>query len=213
MKYRAEPHLRLSVRVPRRLTLVRSRGCDELHGARSVEAGSEGIGFRLRRDRSREGSRRLSDEESGPDPLRRGQIDHRPAGPEHVRMFIVTRSKHLLLVAFGRIRLVFWRARRRGPLVTARASALVSMLDQLEPSERADLAAAAIATLDTPGLERAGAAWFTQLGELAKANPIGAGGLAAAMYGHLATHRPEGPAPLDHGFLPTEPIRDPRRST
>lgn len=64
--------------------------------------------------------------------------------------------------------------------------------------------------LDAGGLAQAGSAWFSRLSELAKVDPVAAGGLAAAMFSHLVSCRPESPAPLDAGFEPTEIERDPR---
>jgi hypothetical protein len=59
-------------------------------------------------------------------------------------------------------------------------------------------------------LAASGSSWFADLDELAKVDPIEAGRLARAMFGHLSAHRPESPAPLSDGFEPTEAIRDPR---
>lgn len=80
----------------------------------------------------------------------------------------------------------------------------------LQRRERTDLALELIATLDAGGLELVGVAWFLRHVEIAKADPVEAGRLAAAMYNHLAAYRPESPAPLDSGFAPTEIERDPR---
>lgn len=90
--------------------------------------------------------------------------------------------------------------------MTARSSAAASLLANLDSTERADVAVVAIAQSDSPGLARVGAAWFAQLDVIAKVDPLEAGRLAAAMYGHLAAHRPESPAPLDSGFVPTETV-------
>ena len=75
---------------------------------------------------------------------------------------------------------------------------------------RADAVAKLLEHLTAEELAVVGVAWFGRLAELAKVDPVGADKLAAAMFGHLASYRPESPAPLDSGFEPTEVERDPR---
>ena len=91
-----------------------------------------------------------------------------------------------------------------------RGEAVLEALAQLEADERATVVTAALAQLGALGLARVPVAWFKALGELAKVDPYEAGRLARAMYDHLSAFRPESPAPLDAGFVPTEPARDPR---
>jgi len=91
--------------------------------------------------------------------------------------------------------------------MTSRTSAALAVLAGLGPSERVELLVSAIERGDALELAAVPVAWFRALGELAKQDPIEAGRLTAAMYSHLAAYRPESPAPLDSGFVPTEPAR------
>lgn len=75
---------------------------------------------------------------------------------------------------------------------------------------RATAVAKLLGHLTADDLAVVGVAWFGRLAELAKVDPVGAEKLAAAMFGHLASYRPESPAPLDSGFEPTEVEPDPR---
>lgn len=88
-----------------------------------------------------------------------------------------------------------------------RVAAALAVIGGLSADEQLAVIVSSLAKA-SPRLLAAGAvAWFAALDELAKVNPDEAGRLAAAMYAHLAAYRPESPAPLDSGFLPTEPVR------
>lgn len=90
------------------------------------------------------------------------------------------------------------------------AREVIAELEHVGPDGCVLVACAAIADLDAPRLARIGVALFQQLDVIAKSNPQGAGEIAAALYGMLSAYRPESPAPLDAGFVPTEAAHDPR---
>lgn len=94
--------------------------------------------------------------------------------------------------------------------IASRLEAVFVAIAGLSLEERALAVARIIPTLDVAGLERVPGPLFAALTELAKADPREAGRLASALWAHLVAHRPESPCPLDSGFKPTEPIRDPR---
>jgi hypothetical protein len=51
-----------------------------------------------------------------------------------------------------------------------------------------------------------GSRWWVNVAELAKVDPIAAGRLARAQWSQMSAFRPEAPAPLDSGFVPTETV-------
>ena len=94
--------------------------------------------------------------------------------------------------------------------MSARTRAVETASDNGALRELAVLSVAALDDLDSDGLSAVAVAWWQRLDALAKVAPLDAERIVWAMKAHLARYQPASVVPLDEGFSPTEPVRDPR---